>query len=86
MTQTLEDIRTQLRNMTEAEIVELVSSGRREKQTVTTDTIKAVRAKTKTKNLSSAIDNLSDAQLLRMYEIRKAQSAAKAAATTKEGA
>lgn len=77
MTKALEDIRKQLRDMTEAEIVEMISAGRRDKNTQTVEKMKAIRQKTKVKNLSAALDSLSDEQLLRMVELRKAQQATK---------
>ena len=70
MAQTLEDIRKEFESMSEAELVELISHNRRERSTVTTDKIKAVRKKARTKNITAAVDGMSDELLLELAKRR----------------
>ena len=71
MTLTLEDIAKEFKSLSATELAELISSNRRERSTVTTDTIKAARKKIHKKNATAAIDGLSDDLLLEVARRRK---------------
>ena len=77
MAQTLEDIRKEFSTMSDTELSEFISENRRERSTVTTDKIKAVRKKTRTKNVTAAVESMSDEMLLKLAAMRGLKGAAK---------
>ncbi len=77
MAQTLEDIRKEFSTMSDTELAEFISENRRERSTVTTDKIKAVRKKTRTKNVTAAVESMSDEMLLKLAAMRGLKGATK---------
>ncbi len=71
MTLTLEDIAKEFKSLSATELAELISHNRRERSTVTTDTIKAARKKIHKKNATAAIDGMSDELLREVARRRK---------------
>lgn len=63
MSKQIEELQKQFAEMSEAELLEMINTARKERSTVTTQTIKVVKEKTRGKNVGAAIASLSPAQV-----------------------
>ena len=63
MSKQIEELQKQFENMTEAELLEMISTARKERSTVTTQKIAIVRERTKGKNMGAAVAALTPAQV-----------------------